>query len=413
MAIPAKYLDLVSDEIAKAFSTEQFAEIVLAATGHELYKEYASPTDPLHRAVRRTLDRLIEDGTERWLLIQVLVSAVANEQLRRLIIKASPETLAALPKVDNGVDRALQSLALVTAAVLKPEFLPELQPSRDKIAAISEQIRTLAAFKNLHECLHALHLKLAFRSAAVDDLEGVKNIGGTCTAARAAAVPLGMAADAELVWIAELERLADGLGPAIKTANSSATQDGFGGVQRLVRLQLSRLNARIFEAADKLSLDELILVLPSVIMLEESFGQLSHAIRDLKATVMARALVHKIWQDAENELSLVEDVLSTPATSAQKLIAQNWYRLHSHVQLLASLDPGAAWAKEAMTYSDRVDTELTRETLSDTMKPSFDAFCRVLKFHFFEVDAKLKEDCGSLGKFHAPLQSIVEEIGDV
>ena len=54
MAIPAKYLDRVSDEIGKAFSTDQLAEIVLAATGHELYKEYAGPDDPLHRAIRRT-----------------------------------------------------------------------------------------------------------------------------------------------------------------------------------------------------------------------------------------------------------------------------------------------------------------------------------------------------------------------
>ena len=166
MAIPAKYLDRVSDEIGKAFSTDQLAEIVLAATGHELYKEYAGPDDPLHRAIRRTLDRLIEEGTERWLLIQVLVGAVANEQLRQLIVKASPETLAALPSVESQVDRALQSLTLVMAAVLKPEFMPALMPSRDKISAISEQIRTLAACKNLHECLHALHLKLAFRPLA-------------------------------------------------------------------------------------------------------------------------------------------------------------------------------------------------------------------------------------------------------
>ena len=359
MTIPAKYLDAVSAAIGKAFSKEQLEEIVLSATGNALYGEYAAPDDPLHRAIRRTLDRLIEkEGTERWLLIQVLVSAVANEQLRLLIVKASPETLAALPKVDDEVDRVLQSLTLVKAMVLKPEFMSVLQPSRDKIVAVSEQIRTLAAFKNLHECLHGLHLKLSFRSDVVDDRERLKNIRDTCASARLAAAPLAAAADAEVVWIAALERLADELGPPIEAANAAATRAAIGQVQRLVRLQLSRLNTHIFEAADELSLDELILVLPSVITLEECFGQLSHDIRDLKATVMARALVHKIWQDAENELSLIEDVLATPATSARQLVAQHWYLLYSHVQLLASLDPEAKWAQEALMYSKRIDTEL-------------------------------------------------------
>lgn len=410
MGLPAAYVKPVSDAIGDAFSTKQLEDVVMAATGNQLFKEYAGENDPLRLAVRHTLERLIEEGTERWLLIQVLVSAVANEQLRRLIVKASPETLAALLKVDNQVDRALQSLTVVKAAVLKPEFIAALKPSSDTISVISDQIRALSAFKSLHECVHALHLKLAFKSEdAADDLERLKNIERTCVAARAAAAPLGSGAADELTWIAELERLGTEIGSAIKANDLDAIQTGFGHAQRLIRLHLSRLNTDIFTAAGKLSLEGLMIVLPSEITLEDSFVQLSHAIRDLKATVIARALVHKIWQDAQNELLLIEDVFSASAKDVQ-LFAEHWLLLRAYVLWLAALDPDAEWAKLARTYSDRIETELTRETLSDTMKPSFEAFCRVLKFRFFAVNAMLKADCNSLGKFQSPLKSMVEEI---
>jgi hypothetical protein len=412
MTIPPKHLKSVSEAIGDAFSPEEIVEILRRATGQDLYKAYASPNDPLHLAVQRVLEKLIEEGSERWFLIYVLVTAVTNEQLRWVIVKVSPDTLATLPSVDGQVDGALQSLMGVKTAVLKPEYIRDLKESLAKISDITEQIRTLSACKNLHECLHTLHLKLAFRSAAAGDLERVKNVEETGAVARAASAQLSADAGVELEWIAELERLAGELKTAIEAANFAAMETGFDRAQRLIRLQLSHLNAKIFDAADKLSLDGLLFVLPAAFRhLEDAlFTPLDHAIRDLKATVMARALVHKIWQDAENELSFIEDLLSLPATDVHHFIAQHWLLLRSRVLLLAALDPEAQWAKDTQVCSDRMEVELTRETLSDTMKPSFEAFCRVLRFHFFEVDARLKDDCGSLGKFYAPLGSMIEEI---
>jgi hypothetical protein len=121
--------------------------------------------------------------------------------------------------------------------------------------------------------------------------------------------------------------------------------------------------------------------------------------------------VHKIWQDAENELSLLEDLLDTPADGVRHFV-EHWLVLRSHVLWLASLDPDSDWAKLTHSYSDSIETELTRETFSATMKPSFEAFCRVLKFRFFAIDATLKADCGALSKFHIPLKTMVKEISD-
>jgi hypothetical protein len=414
VALLPQFLKPVSDAIGDAFSTEEFEKIVKVATGDGLFEEFASPDDPRRRAVYRTLKQLMEAGTERWLLIGLLVSPVTDDGLRRLIVKSYPGLFGLLPKVDAQVDRARESLTQVKAAALKPEYLPALRESRERISAISDEIRRLSVFKDLHECLHALHLKLAFRSsAAADDRTLCGDIKQTGVTARSTATSLGATGADELSWITELDRCAAALEAAIGAADAAAAESAFEQTQRVIRLQLSRLNKLIFQAADELSLAGLIEVLPAEVKVEESFFGLAHAIRELKTTVMARALVHKLWQDAENELSVIEGVLAIPQNALQQFTA-HWFGqrgLSSQVQWLASLDPEAEWSKLAQTYSDRIQTELSRETLDDQMKVPFGTLCRVLKLRFFEVDAMLKADCGSLGKLHDPLKAMVEDIG--
>src|SRR5262249_32583255 len=150
-------------------------------------------------------------------------SPVTDESLRRLIVKAYPGLLGLLPKAGDQVDRALASLNQVKAEALKPEYLPALRESREKISAISDEIRRLATFKDLHECLHALHLKLAIRSsAAADDRTLLGEIKQSAVTAAAAAASPGTAAGDERPWIDELNRCAAQLDAAIGAGDSAA-----------------------------------------------------------------------------------------------------------------------------------------------------------------------------------------------
>lgn len=411
MALSPAQLKPVADAIGAAFSLADAETVVRNATGEELYKRYAGPNDPLQTAIRRALEALIEEGNERWLLIGALVMAAANESLRRTIVRAAPETLAALPSVDEQVGRALQGLGKAKAMMLSNEFRHLLKPSRDRLSTISGGIRTLSAFKDLHESLHGLHLKLAFRLAAESDDRALVDALEQAVAKAPQSAASLPDANAERAWIDELDRSAKTLRAAVSAANPAPAAN-LDQVQRLVRRQLARLNAMIFAAADKLSLAELIEVVPDELEAEADFIELDQAIRDLKATVIARVFVHKIWQDADNELSLIQDVLRVPATSSEQSFA-NWLGLYGRVRWLASLEPDAEWAKLALSTAETIEAELTRnEKRDDAVKPPFETLCRILKFRFFAVDANLKADCHSLGKFHEPLKLIVEEIGN-
>jgi hypothetical protein len=415
MPLPPTLLKPLADAIGKAFTRDEVEELVLLATGNKLFVIYAAPDDPTSRAVLRTLEQLGNEGAERWLLTQVLASAVSNVALRRMIVKACPETLVSLPSADQQVDRALQYLRQVMEAALAPDYRQELRPSRDQLSDISLQIATLDAYKTLHECLHGLHLKLAFRptsAAAADDearLQELKtfreDIEKACATARRAITGLRADADGtqgELTWIAELERL------AVQSGSGTEAADLLAGIQRLIRLQLSRLNKNIFDAANRLLLHRLIEVLPQDFSVEDFFIQFAHAIHELKTTLIARAIVHKVWQDAENELSLIEEFFAMPAGGASR-IGEHWLTLRTQVLWLASLDPDAEWSKNAKAYSEQIDLQLTAEKF-EGVRPSFETYCRLVKFRFFAIDATLKADCGSLGKFHPQLKRMVEEI---
>jgi len=423
MSLSPTLLKPVANAIGDAFTIEQIQDIVLKATGHGLFKEFATPNDPLRRAVQRTLERLVEDGTERWLLTHVLILAIANDDLRRTIVKACPETLVSLPSAEKQVDRVLDSFQQVMAAVLKPEFVLTLKPSRDAISAVSAQIATLSAYKDLHECLHTLHLKLAFTSTAdgvageiqLDDLRDCqKLIDSALAKANLAVAPLGgnpAAAQVERDWIAELERLATDLRTALVASDGAAATGTIGEIKRLVRLQLSRLNKNILEIAQQLSLDALVAALPGEFRSEDLYEKFSFAIRDLTPTVLARALEHKLWQDTENEIALIENSLHGPGGSTGSF-DEHWLLLRHRALWLATLDPDADWSKAVRKSAEEIELRLTDEKHGEALRALFDSFFRLLRFRFLAVDATLKADCGSLGKMHTPLKSFVKGIGD-
>jgi hypothetical protein len=126
--------------------------------------------------------------------------------------------------------------------------------------------------------------------------------------------------------------------------------------------------------ADKLSLVDLIDILPKTVTREEAFGALKDTIHDLKATVIARALIHKIWQDAENELSLLEDGLTAPSVAANEFV-KSWYPFRAQVLWLASLETDAEWAEQTRSYAENVEQQLTKEQLEKSKEP-FESLCR-------------------------------------
>src|SRR5262249_1979644 len=317
-AAPAVDLDGVYAAIGQILSDAEVELLVRQSTGKDIYNEWASREDPRKIKIKKTIEELKAVGNERWVLTYVLVYVAAEDRLRqeqekigKKIVKAFPKTLKDLPEANLHVAQVLHCLGRIINTPLPPEMKIQLVPKKDDFAGIVRRIVTLFAYKHLHESLLLLLVALSYcKSLLLSSVaELAPNLGSVARQidnvvreAPAAFALLGSAASD----YADLPDRLTVLSAALQAsaADPQAAANETDELQRLVRLYVSRLNKQIFESARELSFEPLLDDLPEDIEESADYKNLVQTIRDLSATVLARALKHKMWQDAENQMSL-------------------------------------------------------------------------------------------------------------
>jgi len=181
-------------------------------------------------------------------------------------------------------------------------------------------------------------------------------------------------------------------------------------IGQLIKVQLARLNQKVFKAANDLSFEALTYDFPDDIETQDAFNDLVHAIRELKPTILARALKYSLWQEAENDISVVEDFFNIAGQDVAD-ISEPWFAVKSRVLWLATLDPDDPWAAQVRQLSDKIDDQmLESKKLDDPLKEQFDKYRNSFRFRFLAIDNTLKLDCSSLRKIDGPLTEILKEL---
>lgn len=407
------------EAIGEILTQEEIVSVVKAATGNDIFNVYCARNDPRAIQLSKTLDQLELEGTERWLLTYILI-AIAREKIRKLIVKTWPKTLVGLPQAEDQVTSALKYLNAVLKLPLSKDLRQELKSKHDAFTEIQQRIATLFAYKTLHEDLHQLDVKLTFGellqsvAAAGPDFSSIANqCVKTLTEASSFAPLLGPQSEeakTELAWISRLQTITTSLKSAIATSDAAACLRAVDDIRQLIKLHLSRLNGQVFKAATDLSFEALTYDFPDDIETEGAFDDLVHAIRELKPTVLARALKHSLWQETQNDISLVGDFFDIPGEEIAD-VSDHWFTLKSRVLWLATLDPDDPWAKQAREFSDEIDDDLlSKKVMDDEIKARFEAYRNLFRFRFLAIDNTLKQDCGSLRKIDGPLAEILKEL---
>ncbi|MGH6712622.1 MAG: hypothetical protein ACREEK_27140, partial [Bradyrhizobium sp.] len=143
------------EAIGEVLTEDQIVHVVRASTGKDIFNVYAVRNDPRATQLSRTLEKLEQEGTERWLLTYILI-AIVREKIRKQIVKAWPTTLVGLPQAEGQVDSALTSLNALLPLLLSNDVKRELKSKlkQDVFAEIRHRIDVLYTYKNLHEDLH-------------------------------------------------------------------------------------------------------------------------------------------------------------------------------------------------------------------------------------------------------------------
>jgi hypothetical protein len=416
-------LELAYSAIGAALSDDEITDLVKKSTGMNL-SDIVSERDPPKKKIEKVIDFLKHRGNQRWLLTRVLLHAAAEKtdrakKTRETIVKAFPETLVRLPRADNLVMSALGYLQKLLNP-LPTNFRFRLLPSRRDFARMPQSVFALFAYRSLQESflklLFTLNASEALLANPLDDLApDLKSLANqmdqAVDQAPTALALLGAGARPEKADLVRLTELAASLRAAADTPEDAANT--IDDIRRLVRKNLARLNSDIIKAVQELSFDALTDELPS--RLEEmqdrkEFQELVQAIRDVTATILARALKSKMWQDAENEMSLISKYFSLQDDAAG--IADEWFSVRARIDWLAELEPDEGWAAEARKYAIEIDDELFQEKkLDDNVRLRFEAYRSWFRGPFLKIDDTTKLDFGSLCQLGDQFKQILNELG--
>jgi hypothetical protein len=302
---------------------------------------------------------------------------------------------------------------------LPDALIYKLLPKKSGFDEIVQRITTLFAYKTLHEwllkLLFSLNVGESLLANPVDHLlPNLEGIAGQMDAIVSQAPEtlklLGADAAAEKVWIDKLPALAASLRAAGNASDKAA--EVIDDIQRVVRQNLSGLNGNIFAAANSLSFDPWRYELPADIRNKPKFGELDQAIRDLTATIRARAFKHKMWQEAENTISLIGTSLDSP--SSVRGMVRDWFPLRETVDWLAALEKQENWADEAKKYASDIEHELYKEIETvDDVRVHFEAYRSWFRGPFLKIDDTLKMDCGALYRMDDPFSSVSNALGKI
>lgn len=415
--VPA-WREHLTRSIATALSQDDdFMRVVKDATGYDPFEEYTSRYLPRTQQISQILTALEKDGSERWLLTYVLVRAMQNDQLPRLIAKACPGWVDPEP-VEQRVNSLVEIFEQVFPRPLAQDIRLDLYSKQGAFGTVLQQNAQLLFYKRWQELLQRLHATLAFglpldTSADLQpndpELCG-KHVADICERARKDLALLGDDFERktfELSTIAEIEQLGSKARTSAAAGNVDEATAALDDLERTARQQLSRLNAHIFDAAKQLSLPTLVDDPPTSLLLLDSYPTLRQRVRNLAPTVLARVLLRKLWQEALNEIALVSDLMDAGLTRDTEF-DDHWRMLKSRIRRITELEPDAPWSKPLNEYAAEIDNQLADETTDGTIRPSFEKYRRTAALGFLSVLLKL--DFAALEKINPKLQGILEDI---
>jgi hypothetical protein len=404
--------DRIYSNIAAALKGEGIAEILEQSSGYKRTDVTTETDSPLLK-FKKSIEVLKKNDNQRWLLIYVLANVAGPEAQK--VVDAFPATLKELPPVDGNVSSAIEFLRKMELYPLSPGLKDSLRLKRSRFAEIARHIVTLFVYKSLHNSFLNLLFSVNIAeqllahplpgmppnfttvASKIDEVveKGRKDLGLlTVDAAR-----IGTCLD-------ELPALSDSLRKAVNPACASVV---IADIRLFVRETLSRLNESVFAAANELSFNPWLSELPDKIQDSNEFKEFDQVIRDLTATIRARAFKHKMWLEAEAKLSSMGQ--SFGARKAAADVIEPWLTLSQNVEWLAALE-GDAWAEDARKYGAGVEKEISKgEQLTEDIQPYFETYQRWFREPFSRIDSGLTADCGSVYRMDVPFSTIWKDLG--
>jgi hypothetical protein len=446
-------LGKLRDLIVGAFDKNELEMLVKITLSEGLYDKYIQPGVALNYAVFKLLEALERRGTTILLLRAVRRARPDKEDVEQTIRLIYPEALtldedrSAEKEIKEVRETTKKQVDFVVSGVetmrdhLTNNAVRDLVvTSRDDLERLTANIKLLAAYKTLHDCLHKIqlshyrsltrHVKV-FRTEpnAASELEDlVAQLKPLVQDAREAADSLPDTATSrarELDWVIRLDAAVTLLGTAVENLQDRDALLAVRSLRTIIRVEPFNVNRELTLIAEALPLDRLIVTVERVInaaaptdeALVDHLESALNALQNLLPQLKGRVAEHKRWQTVENEFWGAEEFLDRGTPDAIEEFLLLWQTAKQMVQELRAIDPAANWAIEAGKFADKLDQDVPQdaqpESLTDKLpivRTNYGRFRHRVLDHFYRVDKVLKSQCEEILRLGEPLRSRLREV---
>ena len=421
----------VRDILTDAFDKGGITELVRTKLGERLDK-LVNPDQPTPQIVFDLLTWI--DKRDMHTLENLLQGAIGmkpdNGALRAFCERDFP---GALKPIDSKV--FVQNLTSGLGVLIEMKDASAVRQTVGQVRAELEdsnkQINTLKKYKELHDCLHELEVRLSAIADAVvraKEASARRSLGIYARDLRwlseraRAAIPNLPSRQSEEIWVPDLDACAEDIERARASTIENA-QDSLSDVPiKLRRLltEANRINGFLAQLAGQLKLDSFSETMDEIANRmradtrpdDVSLVQLmtgSAAVSVLHSRITQLVHEHYEWQFLTTQLAAAE---TSPDHRPDKKIAK-WPLFKTKLLALCDLAPQEESSQELRLLMERWVAAASATQQSEAQIAAEDAFAEfsyACKLHFFQVDKQLKELCSKMTEVAMPLTVLLNAI---
>jgi hypothetical protein len=422
----------VRDILTDAFDKGGITELVRTKLGERLDK-LVNPDQPTPQIVFDLLTWI--DKRDMHTLENLLQGAIGmkpdNGALRAFCERDFP---GALKPIDSKV--FVQNLTSGLGVLIEMKDASAVRQTVGQVRAELEdsnkQINTLKKYKELHDCLHELEVRLSAIADAVvraKEASARRSLGIYARDLRwlseraRAAIPNLPSRQSEEIWVPDLDACAEDIERA-RVSTIENAQDSLSDVPiKLRRLltEANRINGFLAQLAGQLKLDSFSEAMDKIANRmradtrpdDVSLVQLmtgSAAVSVLRSRITQLVHEHYEWQFLTTQLAAAD---TSPDRRPDKKIGK-WPLFKTKLLALCDLAPLEESSQELRTLMERWVAVASATQQSESQiaaaEDAFAEFSHTCKLHFFEVDKQLKELCSKMTEVAMPLTALLSVI---
>jgi hypothetical protein len=223
----------------------------------------------------------------------------------------------------------------------------------------------------------------------------------------------GLTQDPQLAWITEVEDAARNM----REIAASHLDEGFSAVdliKQVVGIRPALLNYEIVSRTKNLPIQKLIDAFTSVVGSlvrsgpTDTFNEGPAALTRLWQALQNRVNEHDRWQDIENTVSNLEDLIASASEYDQRTFLARWLLAWRKTGAMCDADLDAQWSRDMKDRGKGVQTAIAAKDWQEIDR-AYAAFRLGMSDRFSFVDKSLLDQCQEILELGNPLSLLLKD----